>query len=102
MYNTYGLCFQRGLDDLNLTSIAQTSNARRHLADRSQRPVPSHKVGDYGDTSHFATSITGAPTEEHSIPPKLASTLEQIVGQLDMLTQVKENLQQQKTFESPF
>ena len=72
-----------------MTSIAQSSNARRHLADRSQRPAASHKVGDDGDVSHFGTSITSAPTQEQSIPPKLASTLEQIVGQLDMLTQVK-------------
>ena len=80
--------FQQVLDDLNLTSIAQASNARRHLANRSQRTIAGQRNEEEPDVSHFGTSITAGSAPEQSIPPKLASTLEQIVGQLDMLTQV--------------
>lgn len=39
------------------------------------------------DKTRFPSSIT-APLEEQIVPPKITATLEQIVGQLDMLTQV--------------
>jgi len=83
---------QHGLEDLQLTSAEQADRARQHLADHSQQQTPtklraSGKNPADPDLSKFATSIT-APLEESVIPFKLASTLEQIVGQLDMLTQV--------------
>lgn len=78
---------------MHLTSADQAISARRHLADQSnlqQSPTKlrtPHRASSDPDLSKFATSIT-APLEERQIPPKVAATLEQIVGQLDMLTQV--------------
>ena len=63
-----------GLEDLSLTSGDQASRLGSMLENGTS-------------SSSFARSAT-QPLEAKSIPPQLSNTLEHIVGQLDILTQV--------------
>lgn len=70
-----------GLADFDLTSGDQAARSSHNSSLRSG----SH----YSHQSH--TETTTQPLEAKTLPPEIANTLEHIVGQLDILTQVCEH-----------
>ena len=70
-------CTSNGLDEFDLTSGDQ---AARSSHNSSLRSSSHHHL-------HPSSSST-QQLEQKSVPPDVANTLEHIVGQLDILTQV--------------